>query len=89
MYLLTARIIDFCFNEKLQNCVEKLGDEDLVELNKFFFMTYSRISDKKDVCGLKPGKLFTLHDLIIKKGGVGMLHRSLFRSLKNKKKNIE
>ena len=84
MYLLTARIIDFCFNEKLQNCVEKLGDEDLVELNKFFFMSYSRISDKKDVGGLKPGKIFSLHEAIIKKGGVGMLHRSLFSTLKSK-----
>ena len=89
MYDLTARVIDLSSVGRIQKCIEKLEDEDLVELNKFFFMTYSRISDKKDVCGLKPGKLFTLHELIIKKGGVGMLHRSLFRSMKNKKKNIE
>ena len=47
MYILTAKIIDYCFNEKFQNSLEKLDDDDLVELNKFFYMTYSRISEKK------------------------------------------
>ena len=85
MYYLTARIIDSCSIQKLQKCIQNLEDEDLVELNNFFFMTYSRISDKKDVYALKTGKLFSLHESIIKKGGVGMLHRSLFSTMRNKK----
>ena len=86
MYILTAKIIDYCFNEKFQNSLEKLDDDDLVELNKFFYMTYSRIAEKKNVGELKPGKLFNLHESIIRKEGVGMLHRSLFSTMKSNKK---
>ena len=86
MYILTAKIIDYCFNEKFQGSIKKLEDDDLVELNKFFYMTYSRIAEKKNVGELKPGKLFNLHESIIRKEGVGMLHRSLFSTMKSNKK---
>ena len=78
-------MINYCFEKKLTHSIEKLNDEDLVQLNKFFYLTYSRISDKKNVFDLKPGKIFGLHEIIIKKGGVGMIHRSLFRTMRDKK----
>ena len=78
-------MMNYYFEEKFTGIIEKLDDEDLVELNKFFYKTYSRISEKKNVYDLKPGKLFGLHENTLKKGGVGMLHRSLFSTMRNKK----
>ena len=39
--------MNYYFEEKFTGIIEKLDDEDLVELNKFFYKTYSRISEKK------------------------------------------
>ena len=42
-------------------------------------------ADKKELGNLKSTKLFPLHQEIIAKGGVGMLHRSLFQTQRVKK----
>ena len=89
-YKVTYQIIEFMFENKLQSlCTTSLDEDDLIELNKFFFETYKKIGEKKDkeLGSLKSTKLFPLHQEIISKGGVGMLHRSLFstqRTSKNK-----
>ena len=68
MYLLTAKVFEFCLSEKLNASLADLPDEDIVELNKFFYMTYQRITEDKNCLSLKPGKVFPVHqDLIEKK----------------------
>lgn len=70
--------------------------EDMAELNKFFFMTYQKISEKgeaskdsskssstKDEIRLKPSKLIPLHQELLEKGTIGMMHRSMFSIQKN------
>ena len=85
-YKVTYQIIEFMFENKLQSlCTTNLDEDDLIELNKFFFETYKKIGDKKELGNLKSTKLFPLHQEIIAKGGVGMLHRSLFQTQRVKK----
>ena len=52
-------------------------------------MTYQRISEKKNVGTLKPSKLFPLHQELLKNGGVGLMHRSMFSIKKTKKEKEE
>ena len=88
-YKITYQIIEFMFENKLQSlCTNNLDEDDLIELNKFFFETYKKIGEKKELGNLKSTKLFPLHQEIIAKGGVGMLHRSLFQTQRvSKSKN--
>ena len=88
-YIITYQIIEFMFENKLQSlCTSNLDEDDLIELNKFFFETYKKIGEKKELGNLKSTKLFPLHQEIIAKGGVGMLHRSLFQTQRvSKSKN--
>lgn len=85
MYKVTMKIVEYCFEEKCQSVVNTLSPEDLIELNKFFFVTYQRISEKKNVGTLKSSKLFPLHQELLKNGGVGLMHRSMFTVKKTKK----
>ena len=86
IYKVTSQIVEFMFDNKLQKlCTTKLDEDDLIELNKFFFETYKRIGEKKEIGNLKSTKLFPLHQEIISKGGVGMLHRSLCVTQRSKK----
>ena len=88
-YKITYQIIEFMFENKLQSlCTTNLDEDDLIELNKFFFETYKKIGEKKELGNLKSTKLFPLNQEIIAKGGVGMLHRSLFQTQRvSKSKN--
>ena len=89
MYKATMKIVEYCFEEKCQSVVNTLSPEDLIELNKFFFATYQRISEKKNVGTLKPSKLFPLHQELLKNGCVGLMHRSMFSIKKTKKEKEE
>ena len=63
-----------------------LPDEDVAELMKFFYMTYQRITEEKSCLSLKSGKIFPIHQDLIEKKGIGMLHRALFSTEKVSKK---
>ena len=41
-------------------------------------MTYQRITEEKSCLSLKSGKIFPVHQDLIEKKGIGMLHRALF-----------
>ena len=86
LYLLTAEIFEFYGGEKKNSPLGELSDEDVAELMKFFYMTYQRITENKNCRNLKPGKLFAVHQELIEKKGIGMLHRALFTTEKKKKK---
>jgi len=64
----------------------ELEDEDVAELMKFFYMTYQRTTEEKPCLSLKPGKIFPIHQELIEKKGIGMLHRALFTTEKKAKK---
>ncbi len=49
-------------------------------------MTYQRITEQKNVLSLKSGKIFPVHQDLIEKKGIGMLHRALFTTEKKAKK---
>ncbi len=85
LYLLTAKEFEFCFAEKLSSVLSELEDEDVAELMKFFYMTYQRITENKQCLSLKPGKIFPIHQELIEKKGIGMLHRALFTTEREKK----
>ena len=53
---------------------------------KFFYMTYQRITEDKSCLSLKSGKIFPVHQDLIEKKGIGMLHRALFTTEKKSKK---
>ena len=86
LYLLTAKEFEYCFSEKLNASLADLPDEDVAELMKFFYMTYQRITEEKNCLSLKPGKIFPIHQELIEKKGIGMLHRALFTTEKKSKK---
>jgi len=89
LYLLTAKEFEYCLSEKLNDSLADLPDEDIVELMKFFYMTYQRITEEKNCLSLKPGKIFPVHQNLIEKKGIGMLHRALFTTEKKGKKKGE
>ena len=89
LYLLTAKEFEYCLSEKLTASLADLPDEDIAELMKFFYMTYQRITEQKNVLSLKSGKIFPVHQDLIEKKGIGMLHRALFTTEKKAKKKGE
>ena len=89
LYLLTAKEFEYCLSEKLTSVLPELEDEDVAELMKFFYMTYQRITEDKNCLSLKPGKIFPVHQDLIEKKGIGMLHRALFTTEKKSKKKGE
>ena len=86
LYLLTAKEFEYCLSEKLTASLSDLPDEDVAELMKFFYMTYKRITEEKSTLSLKSGKIFPVHQKLIEKKGIGMLHRALFTTEKKSKK---
>ena len=53
-------------------------------------MTYQRITEEgKSVLNLKSGKIFPIHQELVEKKGIGMLHRALFTTEKKAKKKGE
>ena len=84
---MTAKEFEYCLSEKLNDSLADLPDEDIVELMKFFYMTYQRITEEKNCLSLKPGKIFPVHQTLIEKKGIGMLHRALFTTEREKKKS--
>lgn len=86
---MTAKEFEYCLSEKLNDSLADLPDEDIAELMKFFYMTYQRITEEKNCLSLKPGKIFPVHQNLIEKKGIGMLHRALFTTEKKGKKKGE
>ena len=86
LYLLTAKEFEYCLSEKLTASLSDLPDEDVAELMKFFYMTYQRITEEKSTLSLKSWKIFPVHQELIEKKGIGMLHRALFTTEKKSKK---
>ena len=84
--MVTAKEFEYCLSEKLTACLAELEDEDVAELMKFFYMTYQRITEEKNCFSLKSGKIFPIHQDLIEKKGIGMLHRALFTTEKKSKK---
>lgn len=78
LYILTASLIDFATKEKDFNFIDSLNQNEKVNLLKFFYTTYERITNKKNCCGLKPSRIYTLHQTTISSQGVGNIHRALF-----------
>ena len=89
LYLLTAKIFEHFGGDKKNSPLGDLPDEDVVELMKFFYMTYQRITQEKDCGNLKPGKIFGVQQELVEKKGIGMLHRALFTTEKKSKKKGE
>ena len=52
-------------------------------------MTYQRVVERKDCLSLKPEKIFAVHQELIEKKGIGMLHRALFTTERKAKKKEE
>ena len=82
--MLTAKEVEFAFNEKIN--FTTLSEDDVVELYKFFFMTYQRATNAKNTLSLKPAKLLPVQQELIEKNGIGSLHRALFTTEKKSKK---
>ena len=85
LYLLTAKIFEYYGGHKKNSPLGDLSDEYVVELMKFFYMTYQRVVEDKSCLNLKPEKSFAVHQELIEKKGIGMLHRALFTTEKEKK----
>ena len=85
LYLLTAKIFEYYGGHKKNSPLGDLSDEYVVELMKFFYMTYQRTTEQKNCSNLKPSKIFGVHQELIEKKGIGMLHRALFTTEKEKK----
>ena len=89
LYLLTAKIFEKLGGNKKNSPLGELSDENTAELMKFFYMTYQRITEGKDVSTLKPEKIYGVQQELIEKKGIGMLHRALFTTEKEKKEKKE
>ena len=89
LYLLTAKIFEKLGGNKKNSPLGELSDENTAELMKFFYMTYQRITEGKDVSTLKPEKIYGIQQELIEKKGIGMLHRALFTTEKKSKKKGE
>ena len=89
LYLLTAKIFEYFGGHKKNSPLGDLSDENTAELMKFFYMTYQRITEKKDVLTLKPEKIYGVQQELIDKKGIGMLHRALFTTEREKKEKKE
>ena len=89
MYLLTAKEVEWALNEKLN--LSELSEEEIIELHKFFFMTYARATatPAKNILSLKPAKLLPIQQELVDKYGIGSLHRALFTTEKKAKKKGE
>ena len=89
LYLLTAKIFEKLGGNKKNSPFGELSDENTAELMKFFYMTYQRITEGKDVSTLKPEKIYGIQQELIEKKGIGMLHRALFTTERKAKKKEE
>ena len=89
LYLLTAKIFEKLGGNKRNSPLCELSDENTAELMKFFYMTYQRITEGKDVSTLKPEKIYGIQQELIEKKGIGMLHRALFTTEREKKDKKE
>ena len=58
LYLLTAKIFETFGGDKKNSPLGDLSDENVVELMKFFYMTYQRITEQKNCLNLKPSKIY-------------------------------
>ena len=73
----------------MTNAILNLSGDNLSEINKFLFYAYERMEAKKDPLGFKSAKLFPLHQELLAKGSIGLMHRSMFTTKKGKKADKE
>lgn len=78
IYLTIAGIVEFALTQRDLDLVTALTEEEKAKFNKFFFLTYQKVSSKQNTLSLKPNKIFNIHQSLIAKEGVGLLQRSLF-----------
>ena len=86
LYNLTVQVVDMFIQERKASALQNLPEEYLIEINRFFFMSYDRVAQKLDK-STKPIKYLPIHQELMAKGKIGMLHRTLFSTKKEKKKN--
>ena len=86
LYLLTAKELKYCLEKKLSSCLAELEDEDVAIIIQFFYITYQRFSEDKICLNLKPQKIYPIHQDLIEKKGIGILHRALFTTEKGSKR---
>ena len=89
LYLLTAKIFEHFGGDKKNSPLGDLSDDNVAQLMKFFYMTYQRTTEQKNCSNLKPSKIFGVHQELIEKKGIGMLHRALFTTENKAKKKGE
>ena len=82
----TAKMVEYGINEKVAQNISELTDDDAAGIVKFFYLTYQRVTTGKNVLSLKPGEIFPLHEDLVAKKGIGMLHRALFSTERKLKK---
>jgi hypothetical protein len=81
LYMTTAKMFEFSQTQKDFNFIDKLNSDEKSSLMKFFYLTYDRFTSNKE-CLTKPQKLFSTHQTIVAKEGIGSLHRTLFTTQK-------
>jgi hypothetical protein len=81
LYITTAKLFEFSQTQKDFNFIDNLNSDEKSALMKFFYVTYDRYTAKKE-CFTKPQKLYSIHQSIIAKEGIGSLHRTLFTTQK-------
>ena len=89
LYLLTAKIFEHFGGNKKNSPLGDLSDENTTEVMKFFYVTYERITEGKNVLTLKPEKIYGVQQELIEKKGIGMLQRALFTTEREKKEKKE
>ena len=48
LYNLTVQVVDMFIQERKTNALQNLPEEYLIEINRFFFMSYYRVDKKLD-----------------------------------------
>jgi hypothetical protein len=81
LYITTAKLFEYSQNQKDFNFIDKLTSDEKSALMKFFYQTYERFTSRKE-CLTKPQKIYSVHQSIIAKEGIGSLHRTLFTTQK-------
>jgi len=75
----TLKLLEPGFKEReLSTFSDKLDSNRKSILMKVCYASYERISNKKDVYGIRPAKIINIHNKLVTSEGVGGVARSLF-----------
>ncbi len=79
LFNITTRLVEFGLGEKdLLNFQDRLPSDEKADLIRYFHVFYDRFSRKLNCSTLKPAKIYTIHQGMIEKEGVGIVGRALF-----------